>query len=87
MSEDRASDSEPGPAPRPPRPLIAHALVDAGVAFLVTLLVVLLLGVPLGPVIAVSLVIGVIASPFTHRAEAHALAARAARWAPDDGAT
>jgi hypothetical protein len=53
-----------------------HFGVDAAVAFLVVILVALMFGYGLVETAIVAVVIGAIAAPFTHRAEARALAAR-----------
>jgi len=67
----------PPPLPsRPPRPLAVHWLVDAAVVFVAVLVVALLLGIPLLPLAGGALVVGLVAAPFTRRAEIRALEAR-----------
>lgn len=69
--------AEPDPLPpRPPRPLIIHAVVDAAVAFLAVAIVGLFLGATLWTLGVVAVVIGVLAAPFTRRAEEQALSRR-----------
>jgi hypothetical protein len=53
-----------------------HWLIDAAVAFLAVLIVALFWGVPLVPLAIGALAVGLIAAPFTRRAEIRALAAR-----------
>lgn len=73
--------SEPGPdrrlPPRPPRSFSVHWLVDAAVAFVAVAFLALLLGIPLVPLALVAMGVGLVAAPFTRRAEIRALAARA----------
>lgn len=77
----------PTPAlpPRPPRPFAVHWLVDAAVAFLAVVIVALFWGVPLVPLAIAALLVGLVAAPFTRRAEIRALTARDAAEGPDDG--
>jgi type IV secretory pathway TrbD component len=63
-------------APRPPRPLVVHWLVDSAVVFLLAVLVALFLGASLWVVALAALVIGAPLAPWTRRAEARALARR-----------
>ena len=63
-------------APRPPRPLVVHWLVDSAIVFLLVVLVALFLGAPLWAVALAALVIGAPLAPWTRRAEARALARR-----------
>jgi hypothetical protein len=72
--------TEPGPTlpDRPPRPLAVHFGVDAAVAFLAFVVVGLIVGLSIIVIAIVAVVVGAIAAPFTRRAEARALAARAA---------
>jgi hypothetical protein len=53
-----------------------HFGVDSAVAFLALVVLGLIVGVPWLVTAVISLVIGVIACRYTHRAEVHALAAR-----------
>ena len=72
--------SEPVPArlpPRPPRPFAIHWLVDAAVVFVGAAFLAWLVAFPLVPLAIISLVVGLIAAPYTRRAEVRALAARA----------
>lgn len=61
---------------REPRPLTVHMAVDAAIAFLVLVVVLLILGFSIWVIIAAAVVVGAIAAPFTRRAEARALAER-----------
>jgi len=77
--------TDPGavpPLPRPPRPFAVHWLVDAAIFFVAVVIVALFWGVPLVPLAIVAMVVGLIAAPFTRRAEIRGLEARAAE--PDD---
>lgn len=76
---------DPAPAlpPRPPRPLVVHWLVDAAVAFVAVVIVALFWGVPLVPLAIAALVVGLVAAPFTRRAEIRGLAAREAAAGDD----
>jgi hypothetical protein len=77
VSTDPSSPPVPEPLPpRDPRPLVVHFGVDAAVAFLALLVVGLILGIPWLVTAVVALVIGVVAAPFTRRAEIRALAGR-----------
>lgn len=69
--------------PRPPRPFAVHWLVDAAVAFLAVVIVALIWGVPLVPLAISALVVGLVAAPFTRRAEIRGLAAREAAPSPE----
>lgn len=62
--------------PRPPRSFLVHWAVDAAVAFLAVVVVALLVGIPLVPVAIAAVIIGLIAAPYTRRAEIRALHAR-----------
>ena len=53
-----------------------HLAVDAAIAFLVLLVVLLILEVSIWVIVGISVVIGALAAPFTRRAEARALAQR-----------
>ena len=53
-----------------------HFGVDSAVAFLALVVLGLIFGVAWGVTAAVALVIGAVACPYTHRAEARALAER-----------
>jgi hypothetical protein len=80
--DDAASDAEqqPGARPRlprrPPRSLFVHWGVDTAVAFLALIVLGLFLGARWQTVVVVAVAIGVLAAPFTRRAEERALAAR-----------
>jgi hypothetical protein len=63
---------------REPRPLVVHFLVDAGIAFLALVLLFLILALSIRVTVAVSLALGIVAAPFSRRAEARALAQRPA---------
>ena len=73
-TEDPASELPP----REPRSLLVHALIDTAVAFLASIVVLLILGVSFWVVIIVAVVLGVAIAPVTRRAEMRALARRAA---------
>lgn len=64
------------PPSRPPRPFAVHWLVDAAVAFLAVVFLALIFGIPIVPVALGAMVVGLVAAPFTRRAEIRALAAR-----------
>jgi hypothetical protein len=72
--------ADPEPTPeldrREPRPLAVHMAVDAAIAFLVLVVVLLILELSIWVIVGIALVIGVLAAPFTRRAEARALAER-----------
>ena len=73
------SDPERAPAPlprRPPRPLIVHALIDAAVIFVATVLVAWFVGLNIWILAIISVVLGVVCAPLTRRAEVRALADR-----------
>jgi len=73
-------NDRPGTIPaREPRTLLVHAGVDAVVAFLALIVVGLILGLGPLPIAVAALVLGVVAAPFTRRAEVRALAERAER--------
>lgn len=74
----------PALPPRPPRPFAVHWLVDAAIAFVAVVVVALFWGVPLVPLAIASLVVGLVAAPFTRRAEIRALAARADATSSDE---
>jgi uncharacterized membrane protein YjjB (DUF3815 family) len=59
-----------------------HFGVDTAVAFVATVFLGLIFGVPIVAVAIGSLVVGAIAAPYTRRAEVRALAARAAEAPP-----
>lgn len=71
--------------PRPPRAFGTHVLVDAVVGFLVIVVPGLLLHVAIGPILAASVVIGLAAAPWSHRAELRSLARREERRRADEG--
>ena len=77
--------SPPRLPPRPPRPFAIHWLVDAAVAFVAVVIVALFWGVPLVPLAVAALVVGLVAAPFTRRAEIRGLAVRDAATRPADG--
>jgi hypothetical protein len=56
--------------------LLVHIAVDSAVAVLALLFLGLILGVPWGITAIVAIVIGLVAAPYTRRAEVRALAAR-----------
>jgi hypothetical protein len=73
------SDSSPTPPPlRPPRPFLAHWVVDAAIAFLVVLFPLLVLGADLRPWGVAAALVGLAVAPVTQRLEAEGLAKRAA---------
>jgi hypothetical protein len=79
MPDDRSAPAPGTPAPLPrrqPRPLVVHFLVDSAVCFLAVLIVGLILGIGWIVLLIASIVIGAIVAPFSHRAEARALAGR-----------
>ena len=80
MADDSSSlPGSPPPLPRrDPRPLVVHFLVDSAICFLVVLVVGLILGIGWVVLLIASLVIGAVVAPFSHRAEARALAEREA---------
>jgi hypothetical protein len=68
---------QPAPLPRrDPRPLVVHFVVDAAVAFLLLVIVLLFLGADIFVVLIAAVVVGAIAAPYTRRAEERALAQR-----------
>jgi hypothetical protein len=73
-----SNDGEPPAVPprREARPLLIHALVDTAVAFLASVIVLLILGVSFWVVVIVALVLGIVAAPLTRRAEIRALTER-----------
>jgi hypothetical protein len=62
-----------------------HWAVDAAVAFLAVLFLVFIAGVPILPVAIAALIVGLVAAPFTRRAEIRALEAREHAAAEGDG--
>lgn len=68
--------------PRPPRPFAVHWLVDAAITFVAVVIVALFWGIPLVPLALGALVVGLVAAPFTRRAEIRGLEARAAATEP-----
>lgn len=75
-----ADDASAPLPPRAPRPFAMHCAVDAAVAFLATVFLLwFVFGVAIEIVLGLSLALGLAAAPFTRRAEAHQLAARAGR--------
>jgi len=73
--------------PRPPRPLFVHWAIDAAVAALAILFLGLIAGFSLVTILVTGAILGLIAAPFTRRAEIRALAARErdAQESPPDG--
>lgn len=79
MADDPSSPQSGPPRPLPhrdPRPLMVHVLVDTAICFLAVLVVGLILGFGWVVLLIASVVIGTAVAPFSHRAEAHALAER-----------
>ncbi|HEY3095714.1 MAG TPA: hypothetical protein VGK05_02665 [Acidimicrobiia bacterium] len=75
-----ADEEAPRPLPdRPPRPLIVHWVIDAAVAFLLTVIVALFLGASLIVVAVAAAVAGVFLAPWTRSLEARGLARRRER--------
>ncbi len=72
--------------PRDPHPFATHVAIDTAVAFLGTLVLGLILGVPLLVIVGVAVVAGVCLAPYTRRTEERQLAERARSGEPD-GAT
>ena len=75
MTDDTPRPSLPR---REPRPLVVHMAVDAAVAFLGLVILLLILGASIWVVLIAAAIIGVLAAPFTRRAEERALARRPA---------
>ena len=73
--------------PRPPRSLFVHWAIDTAVAGLAILFLGLITGFSLVTIVVTAAILGVIAAPFTRRAEMRALAAREhdAQESPPDG--
>lgn len=76
MADEEASRPLPD---RPPRPLIVHWVVDALVAFLLTVIVALFLGASLITVAIAAAIAGVFLAPWTRSLEARGLARRRER--------
>jgi hypothetical protein len=75
-----ADEEAPRPLPdRPPRPLIVHWVIDAAVAFLLTVIVALFLGASFIVVAVAAAVAGVFLAPWTRSLEARGLARRRER--------
>jgi hypothetical protein len=73
--------SHPGPTPLPrraPRSLLVHVAVDVGVVFLGIAFLFFVVGLPFWLTLVVSVLAGIVAAPFTRRAEEQALARREA---------
>lgn len=79
------TSAEPTPQPAQPphelprreaRSLLVHVAVDIAVAFLATVIVLLILDVSIWAAFVVSVILGVVVAPFTRRAEERALARR-----------
>jgi hypothetical protein len=62
--------------PRPPRSLFVHWAIDSAVAALAILFLGLIAGFSLVTILVTGAILGLIAAPFTRRAEIRALAAR-----------
>ena len=62
--------------PRPPRPWFVHWAIDTAVAGLAILFLGLITGFSLVTILVTAAILGLIAAPFTRRAEIRALAAR-----------
>jgi len=79
-------DRDGGPGPprlrREPRPYLVHVAVDAVIAFVATVFLLWLFGVPLWAMIAVAWILGLIAAPFTRKWEQRQLDERGAPAAP-----
>jgi len=72
-----AEEETPRPlADRPPRPLAVHWVIDAAVAFLVSVIVALFLGASLIIVAVAAAIAGVFLAPWTRSLEARGLARR-----------
>ncbi len=70
-------DSEPlRLPPRPPRSWFVHWAIDSAVAALAILFLGLIAGFSLVTILVTGAILGLIAAPFTRRAEIRALAAR-----------
>jgi Flp pilus assembly protein TadB len=75
-----ADEEAPRPlADRPPRPLVVHWIIDAGVTFLLTVIVALILGASLITVAIASVVAGAFLAPWTRSLETRGLARRRER--------
>jgi hypothetical protein len=74
------SDPEPSEPirlpPRPPRSIFVHWAIDSAVAALAILFLGLVAGFSLVTILVTGAILGVVAAPFTRRAEIRALAAR-----------
>ena len=84
------SPDESGPVrlpPRPPRSVFVHWAIDSAVAILAILFLGLITGFSLVTILVTGAILGVVAAPFTRRAEMRALAARErdAQESPPDG--
>jgi hypothetical protein len=78
-----AGEEAPQPLPdRPPRPLAVHWVIDAAVAFLLTVIMALVLGASLVTVAIASAIAGVFLAPWTRSLEARGLARRRERADP-----
>jgi hypothetical protein len=64
---------------RPPRPLVVHWVIDAAVAFLLTVIVAVFLGASLIAVAIAAAIAGVFLAPWTRSLEARGLARRRER--------
>jgi hypothetical protein len=73
MTADPGAEPDAGPgAPalrRDPRPYLVHVAVDALIAFVATVFLLWIFGVPLWAMILVAWVLGFAAAPFTRRWE------------------
>jgi hypothetical protein len=68
-------DAAPPPR-REPRPFTVHWVIDSAIAFLASVLVALMFEIDLGAIIIGSLLVGMVAAPFTRSYEARALERR-----------
>lgn len=77
MAQGEEASSEVPPLPwRPPRSLWIHIGVDFLIAFVALVFLFWVLGLPLWLTIVVAWIVGIVAAPFTRRAEERALAER-----------
>jgi hypothetical protein len=70
---------------REPHSLVVHVVVDTIVAFLLLVIVLFILGVSIEVIAGVSVVLGLVAGPFTRRAEIRQLAERMSDTPSDSG--
>ena len=80
---DEHDASPPRPLPRrPPKPFGMHALVDAGIAFLVILIPLLFFRIDLGTIVLIGLLLGAALAPITRGIEMRMLEQRPEADAP-----